>query len=507
MFFWMTVARAAGGPSVAIHWGPSGAQVEVAAPPGQKIAPDAPGTLTFSAGEAEWSASALGAPTLVAPIDARGLAVHGEVALGVCNLDGTECQPGRWWFAGPIPDQRKGTVSFTAGAAAEAVFGPQATAEAADAAFARAQRNGRAVLLDFSAVWCPPCNLLAAEVLHGEPVPELDQYEIAVVDVDHPSSFALKDRYDVGGYPTIVVTDAEGHERARHLGYTTREEFVAWLASAAHSTEAAELAGDPSAVPPGRAAELGLALMFSGDEEQAGIWLARAEADPAANPEALHLLRFQVKPTAEELDWLLANAPGRAADFAPAAVELGGPRAQQAVALELRAARGPALSVALDHAAQLAPEAERAGWYEAAAASLRNELTGDPQRDKGYVTDLAWLMAEAGDVDGAVALLSSWSAASPGDPTFDLSLARRLIEAERYPEALAAADRALAAAWGDNHLRCAAAKAEALVALGRADEAKAVAIEELAAQPAPTAEVRTHRYRAALEAIATGREP
>jgi hypothetical protein len=73
--------------------------------------------------------------------------------------------------------------------------------------------------------------------------------------------------------------------------------------------------------------------------------------------------------------------------------------------------------------------------------------------------------------------------------------------AGRHAEALALADAAWALAWGDNRLRVAAARAEALAGLGRVDESRAFARDVLDGMVAPEADVavRTHRYRRDLE--------
>ena len=79
-------------------------------------------------------------------------------------------------------------------------------------------------------MWCPPCNLLAAEVLHDpEDAEALAPFVVAVVDVDAPWSWALKDRYAVGAYPTLIVTDVDGVVIDRLEGYPGEEAFEAWL--------------------------------------------------------------------------------------------------------------------------------------------------------------------------------------------------------------------------------------------------------------------------------------
>jgi hypothetical protein len=89
--------------------------------------------------------------------------------------------------------------------------------------------------------------------------------------------------------------------------------------------------------------------------------------------------------------------------------------------------------------------------------------------------------------------------------TFHLATSSMLLRADRPGEALAAADRALAVAWGDNRLRAGLARCKALAALGRGDEAAEAARVYLAEQPAPPdgVAVRTTRYRAQLEQIQT----
>jgi hypothetical protein len=148
-----------------------------------------------------------------------------------------------------------------------------------------------------------------------------------------------------------------------------------------------------------------------------------------------------------------------------------------------------------------APEAAPALWA-ASAAALKAALSGDPARDRGYLTDLADALVGAGDLSGALAVLADAATAFPDDPTWSLAAARHLVDADRPADALAEAERGMALAWGDNRLRVATVKARALVALGRADEARAFAAELLAAEPPPAdgLAVRTARYRAALEA-------
>ena len=125
---------------------------------------------------------------------------------------------------------------------------------------------------------------------------------------------------------------------------------------------------------------------------------------------------------------------------------------------------------------------------------------------------ISWLASEleaSGDTDAAIALLVDSVARWPDEPTFDLDLAPLLSRLGRHEEALVSADRAISLAWADNRLRAVAAKADILVALGRSDEAKAIAEAELAAQPAPESEiaVRTHRYRQRLQAVLASPEP
>jgi tetratricopeptide (TPR) repeat protein len=87
--------------------------------------------------------------------------------------------------------------------------------------------------------------------------------------------------------------------------------------------------------------------------------------------------------------------------------------------------------------------------------------------------------------------------------TFHLAEARLLLALDRPAEALAAAERGLAVSLDDNHLRVAEAAARALVALGRADDARALVDKTLATIPAPAdgLAVRSNRYRKALAAV------
>jgi thiol-disulfide isomerase/thioredoxin len=505
-------------PAVSLEWRKADARVVVAAPQGEKVAADAPARLVLAFGDRALEVSGDGAllSAGVSVADLRGAAVEGTLDVSLCDLAGTTCRPTSWRLGTPgaVPGSKRGSLALDVAepTGEDRPFGPDATADAAEAAFARAKASGKQVLLDFSAVWCPPCNQLAEEVLEAQPrVPELDGFEIAVVDVDHPSSFALKDRYGVTGYPTVVVTDPEGEERTRSLGYLNRAAFLQWLAGAATATDAAELRLSPEELAPERAAELAWIMAQRYEHEQAEVLIARAETSRATEGLVdLRLARFAERRTPADLEWLLANAPDRAMDYAlasPTVAEAAPEAAHRAVAAALRQARGSDVAAALTAASELASEPEVAQLFvSGAVGAVRSVMNGDPVHDKPYLGWLAHLMEDAGDPDGAVALLEAAVPAHPDEPTVDLALAPLLSRLERHEEALASADRAVARSWGDNRLRAVAVKAEALIAAGRGEEARAFARQELEAQPAPDGEldVRTHGYRETLEELADG---
>lgn len=109
-----------------------------------------------------------------------------------------------------------------------------------DAALSESAQTGRPVLIDFFAQWCPPCDRLRDEFLedHGQ-LGLLSKFVLLKVDADHPSSFALKDRYRVGGYPTLLVISEDGTELERFLGYDGRlAALTARLDAAAGGTPA-----------------------------------------------------------------------------------------------------------------------------------------------------------------------------------------------------------------------------------------------------------------------------
>ncbi len=82
------------------------------------------------------------------------------------------------------------------------------------------------VLVDFGAVWCGPCKVLAPIVgrLADEMVGKL---KVVMVDVDDAPRTA--ERYGVRGVPTVLVFK-DGQKTAQHLGATSKERLMAMLA-------------------------------------------------------------------------------------------------------------------------------------------------------------------------------------------------------------------------------------------------------------------------------------
>ena len=97
-------------------------------------------------------------------------------------------------------------------------------------AMARAQNEGKAVLLDFTGSdWCPWCQKLHSEVFGRFEFAAYAASNLIMVEVDFPrhkkisldqlnANYALASKYGVQGYPTVIVLNANGQLLGR-CGY------------------------------------------------------------------------------------------------------------------------------------------------------------------------------------------------------------------------------------------------------------------------------------------------
>ncbi|MCF7708718.1 MAG: thioredoxin family protein [Verrucomicrobia bacterium] len=113
-----------------------------------------------------------------------------------------------------------------------------------DAAFAKAKEEGKLVLLDFTGSdWCPWCIKLENEIFQTDEFKAYAKQNLVLVKVDFPRRKAqseglkaknreLMRKYDVEGFPTVVVLNSEAEGLGR-LGYMRNgpETFITALKS------------------------------------------------------------------------------------------------------------------------------------------------------------------------------------------------------------------------------------------------------------------------------------
>ena len=111
-------------------------------------------------------------------------------------------------------------------------------------AMAESQRNGKPVMIDFNADWCPPCRRMKEEVFQdGAHASTVQSLVIPVSVVDRaredgrnpPDIEDLQRRYQVDAFPTLIVYSPATGRVARTKGYGDPRGTVAWITEAAKS--------------------------------------------------------------------------------------------------------------------------------------------------------------------------------------------------------------------------------------------------------------------------------
>ncbi|MCC6648889.1 MAG: thioredoxin family protein [Polyangiaceae bacterium] len=361
------------------------------------------------------------------------------------------------------------------------------------AARARAKAEGKLVFVDAWATWCHTCLSLKQFVLSDPRLGTLeDRYVFASIDTERPGNAAFVERHPMRSWPTLFVLDpATDVARLAFAGSLPAEELVALLEDVKRGRAAGPLYQ--------ALADADAAAAAGKDADAARGYREVLRAAPtdfsrrARVVESLSLPLGKVDP-GELVSVVLAEAPRlpRGNHLANALT------AALTAAEELgEAERGDALmeharALLADPSARLLDD-DRSSLYEARVARLRRrgpeeatrreaeawsrfldaraEAAMSPASRAVFDAHRAQAYEAMGRLDKARALVEASERAFPDDYNHPARLARILRNQGELDAASAAADRALARAYGPRKLRV--ADLAASIERRRGDEARA----------------------------------
>ncbi len=98
------------------------------------------------------------------------------------------------------------------------------------AALETAKKEGKPVILVFSAAWCPPCQSMKKNVYPSAEVKPLqDKFVWAYLDVDEEANAKAAQKYGVEGIPHVQFLNSEGKDVDKLVGGVPPAEFAGLL--------------------------------------------------------------------------------------------------------------------------------------------------------------------------------------------------------------------------------------------------------------------------------------
>jgi thioredoxin-related protein len=401
----------------------------------------------------------------------------------------------------------------------------------ADRAFKEAKRKKAPVLISFYGIWCPPCNQLEETVFESTNFLEkAKSFVLLKLDADAKESWKWKDKYKVGGYPTVVFTTAKGEELYRVVGYRSPAEFLRIMSLVADAKDK-DLSTACKSQKEDDLWRCAVICQERKDKPCAEAAYAKLEKTlKPGSPRYLEARTFAVESSATEdlkrtgYEALMAQYPGspKAAFWAYSYTEMfeeGGKLEPKKEILqkvvdnvdgmmthadrdELGVTKTDLLQIKAMVLAKLGKREEAIAAWAAAAKEFTALAAQLPKGShaRGFTIERISCLEEAGDLEGALALANEYRKIFPEEFTFHYQAAGLLNRAKRMAEAIPLAKKAYDASYGDNRIRAATLLVKLYASVPDKKEAQVVynAVKK-EIHPDAKLEIRTHRYLQALD--------
>jgi thiol-disulfide isomerase/thioredoxin len=424
------------------------------------------------------------------------------------------------------------------------------------AAYAEAKKTGKPVLIDFYGIWCPPCNEFVQSVF---PTPTFkkaaSKFVLLKIDVDQESSFALKSKYKVGGYPTMVVTNPEGVEVDRIVGFLPAADFAKKLNAAFETRnetvesrilsekgayldnlqklievrieqkdfkDAEKWTNDALQLKPEDEylnlvklqikSEADAKTLIQGDAQKllSHVWVDREKMSNEALLQAteVQLAHTDVLPS-PALSWALDEVNTLIKRINPKTLMLEGGEVSIGDLAELKFNQAEAVeeksSLKSEKEKWTPPSTQLKAALEFAIQSYRSLLKMYGSDSRGLSLELAFYLWRNGDAKEAAEIYQHFIAKYPSEFTFYFASSKMYLETRDLAKAREMAEKAVTLSYGDNHLRSVERLMSVLNAQGHFDESAKLGKDTLAnAKDTTGLQVRSDRYANAIKkALAT----